>query len=196
MNTKRELTANDILDTDAYIKVRQERRAEILSKKKLRRVAVGPYATFYFESYDTMWYQVQEMLRIENGGEAQLIDELSAYNPLVPKGQELVATVMFEIDNPGIRAAVLSSLGGVEEHMTIELGDEKILAKPEQDLDRTNSDGKASSVQFVHFKFTAEQILKFRDARTQIRVGIDHPKYGHIAKLSEQTRGELALDFI
>ena len=196
MNAKRELTANDILDTDAYIKVRQERRAEILSKKKLRRVAVGPYATFYFESYDTMWYQVQEMLRIENGGEAQLSDELCAYNPLVPKGQELVATVMFEIDNPGIRAAVLSSLGGVEEHMTIELGDEKILAKPEQDLDRTNSDGKASSVQFVHFEFTAEQILKFRDARTQIRVGIHHPKYGHIAKLSEQTRDELALDFI
>ena len=196
MNAKRELTANDILDTDAYIKVRQERRAEILSKKKLRRVAVGPYATFYFESYDTMWYQVQEMLRIENGGEAQLIDELCAYNPLVPKGQELVATVMFEIDNPGIRAAVLSSLGGVEEHMTIELGDEKILAKPEQDLDRTNSDGKASSVQFVHFEFTAEQILKFRDARTQIRLGIDHPKYGHSAKLSEQTRNELALDFI
>jgi len=196
MRAKTELTPNDILDIDSYIKVRRERRAEILIKKKLRRVAVGPYSTFYFESYDTMWYQVQEMLRIEKGGKAQLKDELCVYNPLIPKGQELVATVMFEIDNPGVRAAVLSSLGGVEENITIQLDDEKILAKPEQDIDRTNSKGKASSVQFVHFGFTTPQIIKFKEASTTVSVGINHPKYGHMAVLSREARNELARDFI
>ena len=108
MNAKTELTGSDILDLKTYTGVRDQRRAEILHKKKLRRVAVGPYATFYFECYETMWYQVQEMLRIEKGGEAQLKDELDAYNPLIPKGMELVATVMFEIDNANIRTALLS----------------------------------------------------------------------------------------
>jgi hypothetical protein len=74
MNAKTELTVKDILGVESYMKIRQERRVKILNKKKLRRAAVGPYATFYFESYDTMWYQVQEMLRIERGGEDQLRD--------------------------------------------------------------------------------------------------------------------------
>jgi hypothetical protein len=196
MNSKTELTANDILDLESYIKIRQQRRIEILHKKKLRRVAVGPYATFYFECYETMWYQVQEMLRIEKGGEAQLKDELVAYNPLIPKGMELVATVMFEIDNANIRTALLSGLGGVEEHIILQLDDEYIVAKAEQDLDRTNAEGKASSVQFVHFNLNIPQIAKFREHNSNIAVGINHPKYGHMAVLATETRDELALDFV
>ncbi|MBT4938362.1 MAG: DUF3501 family protein, partial [Rhodospirillaceae bacterium] len=124
MTNKTALTRDDILDLSAYEEIREQRRAEIVAAKKLRRLAIGPYATFYFESFDTMWYQVQEMLRIEKGGEAQLSDELEAYNPLIPKGKELVATVMFEIDNPDIRSAFLAGLGGVEDCMVIEVDGE------------------------------------------------------------------------
>ncbi len=196
MNAKTELTVKDILGVESYMKIRQERRVKILNKKKLRRAAVGPYATFYFESYDTMWYQVQEMLRIEKGGEAQLRDELEAYNPLIPKGRELVATVMFEIDNANIRTAFLLGLGGVENHIIMRLDDVHIMAIAEQDLDRTNADGKASSVQFVHFSLTNSQIAKFKDINTNVTVGINHPKYGHMAVLSDETQRELSTDFL
>jgi len=196
MNAKTELTVKDILGVESYMKIRQERRVKILNKKKLRRAAVGPYATFYFESYDTMWYQVQEMLRIEKGGEDQLRDELEAYNPLIPKGRELVATVMFEIDNANIRTAFLLGLGGVENHIIMRLDDVHIMAMAEQDLDRTNADGKASSVQFVHFNFTNSQIAKFKDINTNVTVGINHPKYGHMAVLSDETQRELSTDFL
>jgi len=143
-----------------------------------------------------MWYQVQEMLRIEKGGEDQLRDELEAYNPLIPKGRELVATVMFEIDNANIRTAFLLGLGGVENHIIMRLDDVHIMAIAEQDLDRTNADGKASSVQFVHFSFTDSQIAKFKDINTNITVGINHPKYGHMAVLSDETQRELSTDFL
>ena len=196
MNAKTELTVKDILGVESYMKIRQERRVKILNKKKLRRAAVGPYATFYFESYDTMWYQVQEMLRIEKGGEEQLRDELEAYNPLIPKGRELVATVMFEIDNANIRTAFLLGLGGVENHIIMRLDDIDIMAIAEQDLDRTNADGKASSVQFVHFSFTNSQIAKFKDINTNVTVGINHPKYGHMAVLSDEMQRELSTDFL
>ena len=113
MAYKTELTQADILSPEEYAAVRAERRAAMVEQKKHRRLHVGPYATFYFENWDTMWYQIQEMLRIEKGGEAQLADELEAYNPLVPKGDELVATVMFEIDDPDQRTRMLGKLGGV-----------------------------------------------------------------------------------
>ena len=195
MTLKTALTREDILDLAAYEKIREQRRGEIVAAKKLRRVAVGPYATFYFESFDTIWYQVQEMLRIEKGGEAQLTDELEAYNPLIPKGKELVATVMFEIDNPDIRTAFLTGLGGVEDCMMIGINGEQVIAKPEQDVDRTNAAGKASSVQFVHFNFSADQITKFKENNARVTVGINHLKYGHMTVLSEESRAALAEDF-
>ncbi|MDP6257531.1 MAG: DUF3501 family protein [Rhodospirillales bacterium] len=195
MTLKTALTREDILDLAAYEKIREQRRSEIVAAKKLKRVAVGPYATFYFESFDTMWYQVQEMLRIEKGGEAQLTDELEAYNPLIPKGKELVATVMFEIDNPDIRTAFLAGFGGVEDRMMIKINGEQVVAKPEQDVDRTNAAGKASSVQFVHFNFSADQITKFKENNARVTVGINHLKYGHMTVLSEESRAALAEDF-
>src|SRR5271154_1555567 len=105
---KRALTPSDILSPQDYEHLRTEKRGAMIALKKKRRVAVGPYATFYFENYDTMWLQVQEMLRVEKGGAEQLEDELHAYTPLVPKGDELVATVMLEIEDEKRRTAVLS----------------------------------------------------------------------------------------
>ena len=195
MAGKTEITRADILGMEAYEAVRAERRDAIVRAKKKRRLHVGPYATFYFENFDTMWYQIQEMLRIEKGGDEQLSDELEAYNPLVPKGDELVATVMFEIDEPNKRAAFLADLGGVEKTMIIEVDGETVTSRPEQDVERTNAAGKASSIQFVHFHFTAEQIEKFRAPGTRILVGINHPNYGHMTVMADDTRQALAEDF-
>jgi len=192
MNT--EIARGDIMDMDAYGKVRADKRRDLMPVKARRRVAVGPDATFYFESYDTMWLQVHEMLFIERGGEEQIDDELSAYNPLIPKGDELVATVMFEIDDPMRRKAVLGKLGGVEETMTMEIDGETIVAEAEQDVDRTTADGKASSVQFVHFKFTPDQAAKFRAPGKRVVLGITHPNYPHMTVMAQEVRAELARD--
>lgn len=193
--SKTEITRADIMAPDAYEKVRAERRREITAQKRNRRVEVGPFATFYFESYDTMLHQVHEMLFIEKGGEEQIADELSAYNPLIPQGEELVATVMFEIDDKQRREAVLRRLGGIENHMTLTVDGEKITAAPEADVDRTSADGKASAVQFVHFKFTPAQVAAFSRPGAQVVLGFDHPDYGHMAVVPEAVRRALAGDF-
>jgi len=163
--------------------------------KRNRRVEVGPYVTFYFESFDTMWLQVQEMLHIEKGGAEQLKDELAAYNPLIPKGRELVATFMIEIDDPLRRARVLAGIGGIEQTAFFQVGASKIPALPEADQDRTTAEGKASSVQFVHFPFTQAQIAAFREPGAQVILGFSHPAYSHMAVVAEATRAELAGDF-
>lgn len=193
--TKRSIDRGDVISSDQFGRERQARRADLLAKKRLRRVDVGPYCTFYFECFDTMLFQIQEMLFIERGGDEQLADELAAYNPLVPQGDELVATIMFEIDDPRRRAAVLARLGGVEECFFVQVGDEKVRGRPEGDVERTRDDGKASSVQFVHFRFTPAQIGRFRDPQTQILAGVDHETYAHMAILSPAARAELAADF-
>ena len=192
---KREIQKEDIIPLDVYIEKRRELRKGIVDFKKNRRIALGPYATFYFESYETMLAQIQEMLYIEKGGDEQLKDELDAYNPLVPNGKELTATLMFEIDNPVSRAAFLGKVGGIEEKVFMKVEGEKIKAKAEDDVDRTSAEGKASSVQFIHFEFTDEQIVKFKNT-SEVEIGIDHPEYSHTTKLSEVTRKSLSADFI
>lgn len=192
---KREITAADLMPPADYAKVRAERRRALAAAKKLRRVEVGPHITFYFENYDTMWLQVQEMLHIEKGGEAQIPDELAAYNPLIPQGSELVATFMIEIDDPLRRKRILMGLGGIEETAFLRVGAETVTAAPEADTDRTSADGKASSVQFVHFRFTPAQIAAFRTPGAQVILGLTHPNYGHMTIIPEAVRHELAGDF-
>ena len=192
---KREIQKEDIMPLDVYIGKRRELRKNIVDYKKNRRVALGPYATFYFESYETMLAQVQEMLYIEKGGDEQLQDELSAYNPLIPNGKELTATLMFEIDNPISRAAFLGKVGGIEETVFMKINGEKIKAVPEEDVDRTSTEGKASSVQFIHFNFTNDQIEKFKTNSSEIELGIDHKEYSHSTKLSKENITSLSADF-
>ena len=192
---KREIQKNDIMPLDIYFKQRKELRKNIVEFKKNRRVSLGPYATFYFESFETMLSQVQEMLYIEKGGEEQLKDELIAYNPLIPNGKELIATLMFEIDNPISRAAFLSKVGGIEEKVFMKIDGEVIKAIPEEDVDRTSAEGKASSVQFIHFKFNDIQINKFKSNLSQIELGINHDQYSHTTKLSELNIKSLSADF-
>jgi len=183
---KKEIQKEDIIPLDMYIEKRKELRKNIVDFKKNRRIALGPYATFYFESYETMLAQVQEMLYIEKGGDEQLKDELSAYNPLIPNGKELTATLMFEIDNPISRAAFLGKVGGIEEKVFMKINGEKIKAVPEEDVDRTSAEGKASSVQFIHFNFSDDQIEKFQSNSSEIELGIDHKEYSHSTKLTKE----------
>ncbi len=192
---KKEIVKEDIMSLDVYTKNRKELRKSIVSFKKYRRIALGPYATFYFESYETMLAQVQEMLYIEKGGDEQLKDELTAYNPLIPNGKELTATLMFEIDNPVSRAAFLSKVGGIEEKVFIKINGETIKAIPEKDVDRTSAEGKASSVQFIHFTFDDEQIQKFKSNGAEVEIGIDHKEYSHTTKLNTSNLSSLSADF-
>ena len=193
---KREILKKDIMPLDIYTKNRKELRTNIVNFKKDRRIALGPYATFYFESYETMLAQVQEMLYIEKGGDEQLKDELTAYNPLIPDGKELIATLMFEIDNPISRSAFLSKVGGIEQNVFMKVDGEIVKAIPEVDVDRTSADGKASSVQFIHFRFNDEQIKKFKSNSLLIEIGIDHKEYSHSTKLNDVTVKSLSADFI
>lgn len=195
MTTPRKIDPSVILPAAEYVKVRAERRRQMAELKKNRRLEVGPFATFYFESYDTMLHQVHEMLFIEKGGPAQVPDELAAYNPLIPQGAELVATVMFEIDDPLRRARVLGTLGGVENHAFIRIGADTIRGVPEGDQERTRDDGKASAVQFVRFAFTPAQVAAFRGGAGDVMVGFDHPSYGHLAVMPPAVRETLARDF-
>jgi hypothetical protein len=192
---KRQITRDDLMPIPEYAKVRKERRLKLVEAKRNRRLHVGPYATFHFESYDTMWHQIHEMLYIEKGGEAQVEDELRAYNSLIPNGRELVATIMFEIDDERQRRAFLARLGGVEDTLFMRVDGETVRGASETDVDRTSAEGKASSVQFVHFPFTPEQIAKFRKPGVEILLGFSHPHYGHMAIVPEPTRNALAQDF-
>jgi hypothetical protein len=192
---KKEIQKNDIMPLDVYIQQRKELRKNIVEFKKDRRISLGPYATFYFECYETMLAQVQEMLYIEKGGEEQLKDELTAYNPLIPNGKELIATLMFEIDNPVSRAAFLSKVGGIEQNVFMKVDGEIVKAIPEEDVDRTSAEGKASSVQFVHFKFNDKQIEKFKSSLSKVEIGIDHEEYSHTTKLTDLSIKSLSADF-
>ncbi|MGE0734393.1 MAG: DUF3501 family protein [Alphaproteobacteria bacterium] len=190
------ITRADVMPAAEYARQRKEMRAHVTALKRDRRVEVGPYCTFYFESWDTMRHQVHEMLHIEKGGEEQIQGELDAYNTLVPNGAELVATVMFEIDDPVRRANVLARLGGVEETASLQFAGETVKGVPEADQDRTTEAGKASSVQFIHFPFTKAQIEKFKQPGMQVILGLAHPNYGHLAVLPEPVRAALAGDFV
>ena len=193
---KRYIEKEDLLSADTYAENRKQIRKVLVEFKKNRRIALGPYATFYFESFETMVAQIQEMLHIEKGGDEQLKDELTAYNPLDPNGKELTATLMFEIDNPLSRGAFLGKVGGIEEKIFMKIDNETVKAVPEDDVDRTSAEGKASSVQFIHFKFKDEQIAKFKLDNTNIEIGIDHKEYAHTTKLTEDNIKSLIADFI
>ena len=191
---RHEITRNDILPMDVYAAERKERRKRMAEYKRPRRIAVGPYATFYFENYETMFQQIHEMLLIEKGGEEQIEDELSAYNPLIPKGNELVTTLMFEIEDPVRRNKFLYTIPEIEEKTYIEIDGDRVMADPEHDIDRTSEDGKSSSVHFLHFRLTPDQVAKFKKPDAKIVIGFEHANYGHQATMSPETRAALQGD--
>src|SRR5262245_15911533 len=165
---KHEITRADLLPLSVYAKERAARRKRMAEMKTRRRLEVGPFATFYFENYDTMLHQVHEMLAIEKGGDEQVQSELEAYNPLIPKGRDLVATVMFEIEDPARRARELARLGDVELRVYIVTDGTRVHAKPIGDEERTRADGKTSSVHFLRFDFPPDAIAAFKKPGAEI----------------------------
>ena len=192
---RRALTRADIMDMADYAKVRRERRAAITALKRHRRLAVGPFATFHFECFETMWMQVHEMLHIERGGEEQVAGELEAYNPLVPRGDALIATLMLEFDDPERRERELYRLAGIEDTVRLEVNGTAVTAEPiEDEVARTSEDGKTSSIHFLRFPFAPPEAAVFLRPGTRVLLGIDHPAYGHLAIMPEETRAALAED--
>ena len=194
MNT-RDIKIEDIISNEDYGKQRKDRRKEMINFKKNRRLDVGPVVSLYFESRSTMVYQIQEMAFVEQISPEDMQLEIDSYNPLVPNGKELIATMMVEIDDPLRRKNFLARLGGIEEKVKITIGDTIIYAEAEKDLDRTTADGKASAVHFLHFTFDDNQIEKFKNKNNNIHIGIEHEAYGHLAIISDEIRDSLMQEF-
>jgi hypothetical protein len=189
----RTITAADLIPIPDYDLIRKDKKQEAIARKALTRISVGPNATVLFETWDSMWLQIQEMLRIEKGGEAQIADELAAYDPMVPKGAELTCTLLFEVPDPVRRDAFLRQIGGVEHHVALHVGSHIITARPEGDIERTReSDGKASAVHFFHFDFSADAIGDWISGAGNAMLVIDHPSYGHAALIGADSRAYLA----
>jgi hypothetical protein len=192
---QRKITPEDLLSIAEYDLRRRALKQNLIPVKRQRRIEVGPFATFYFENYATMWLQVQEMLRIEKGGSEQIAGELEAYNPLIPQGDELIATLMLEIEDANRRHNTLLTLGGIEESVFLEIGSDVIHATPTDYGERTTPDGKTSSVHWLRLRLTPEQIARFQDGSEKVILGISHKNYGHMAVLGADTRAALAKDF-
>lgn len=189
----RSITASDLMPIPDYELIRKDKKQEAIARKALTRISVGPNATALFETWDSMWLQIQEMLRIEKGGEAQIADELAAYDPMVPKGSELTCTLLFEVADEVRRDAFLRTIGGVEHQVALQIGDKTIRARPEGDLERTReSDGKASAVHFFHFDFAPEDVAAWKSGEGSAMLLIDHPNYGHAAMFGAEARAYLA----
>jgi hypothetical protein len=188
----RTITPDDIMPLDQYESIRKDKKEEAIARKRLTRISVGPHATVLFETWDSMWLQIQEMLRIEKGGDEQLSDELAAYDPMVPKGNELTATILFEIEDAVRRDAFLRTIGGIENHISLDVAGEKIRARAEGDVARTReSDNKASSVHFMHFDLTPQAAAAWKNGEGSVMLVIDHPNYGHAAMIGPDARDYL-----
>ena len=187
---KTAITRADIMALEDYLPIRKDRRREMAVVKKARRMEVGPFCTFYFESYETMLHQVHEMLAIEKGGEAQIPDELEAYNPLVPQGKELTATVMFEIDDEVRRKNVLNRLGGVEEHMFVEIGGERIMSRAEEDAEAILSEARqrASAVERDAYEKGLEEGRKTGEIMAEQQLQVVLTQYHHSLTALDQMR--------
>lgn len=193
-SSKKAITRNDLMPIEEYSKIRREHRRTLIATKAKRRIHVGPFATFHFENYDTIWAQVQEMLYVEKGGEAQIADELEAYNPLIPQGQELVSTLLIEIEDEGRRRRTLATLGHIEEKIVLSFGDHRVVGVPEDDIERTTEDGKTSAVHFITFPFSPDQVHALKQEGVQVMLGIEHENYQHTSVFQNETKTELVGD--
>jgi len=185
---------DDIMTREAYEAGRDAFRRRIMVRKARRRVPLGDHATLHFETRETMLYQVHEMLRAEGSWQrpGAVEDELEAYNPIVPDGRSLTATLMFEYDDPEERAVRLGELCGLENHLWLRVGETAPTAAAFDDAQA--SDGRVSSVQYVRWDLDDEQARLLKAEGTVVRLKIDHAAYTASAVLSEETRRELAGD--
>ena len=191
-----QISRDSLLTLEAYAKQRAAFRARVIAHKKNRTVRLGGHVTLIFEDELTVRYQIQEMLRIEKTfEEAGIQDELDAYNPLVPDGTNLKATMMIEYEDPVVRKEELSKLRGIEDRTYVQVdGQPKVYAIADEDLEREN-DEKTSSVHFLRFEFEPATIDAVRRGAA-IAIGIDHPAYPvRLDEVAPQVQSALARDF-
>ena len=191
-----QISRDSLLTLEAYAKQRAEFRARVIAHKKNRTVRLGEHVTLIFEDELTIRYQIQEMLRIEKTfEEAGMQDELDAYNPLIPDGTNLKATMMIEYDDPVVRKAELAKLKGIEDRVYVQVdGQQKVYAIADEDLEREN-DEKTSSVHFLRFEFDPAAISAWK-AGGAVAMGIDHANYAvRLDEVAPQVQSSLARDF-
>ncbi|HJX17069.1 MAG TPA: DUF3501 family protein [Acidiferrobacterales bacterium] len=189
------LSRENLMGLEQYAGIRPTFRAEVMAHKRDRQVAIGPHATLYFEDRLTMQYQVQEMLRIERVFEAEGIeDELAAYNPLIPDGNNWKATFMVEIGDIEARRVALMQMVGIENQVWVQVaGSERVYAIADEDLERATED-KTSSVHFLRFELTPAMVAAVKQGAA-IGMGIEHEAYSHsVHAVPENVRRSLAAD--
>ncbi len=191
-----QISRDSLLTLEAYAKQRAEFRARVIAHKKNRTVRLGEHVTLIFEDELTIRYQIQEMLRIEKTFEEEGIqDELDAYNPLIPDGTNLKATMMIEYEDEVIRKRELARLKGIEDSVYVQVdGQPKVHAIADEDLEREN-DEKTSSVHFLRFEFEPPMIAAIHGGAA-LAIGIDHPNYRvRLDEVAPQVQAALARDF-
>jgi len=187
------LTPADLLSLEVYHRERARLRAEVLAHKRNRQVGIGPNVTLYFEDRITMRYQVQEMLRVERIFESEAIsEELEAYNPLIPDGTNLKATMMLEYPDVEERRKALADLGGIEHAVYVEVAGKRALASADEDLPRTEAD-KTAAVHFLRFELDDASRAALK-AGASLKLGVDHARYRHEVEASAAVRASLAAD--
>lgn len=190
------IARNSLLSLEDYAKQRPEIRTEAMRLKRIRSVFIGPNMTLQFENEATIRYQVQEMLRIEKTFEEEgIMDELDAYNPLIPDGSNLKCTQMIEFPDEEERKVKLAELVNVENRTYIQIqGFDRVYAIADEDLERANSE-KTSSVHFSRFEFTADMVAAIKNGAA-IAMGSDHPNYSYrVDEIDPETQGSLIEDF-
>ena len=189
------VTRASLLTLEAYAKERGAFRARVIAHKRNRTVHLGEHVTLLFEDELTIRYQIQEMLRIEKMfEEAGIQDELDVYNPLIPDGSNLKATMLIEYEDENARREALARLTGIEDGVWLRVDDfDKILAIADEDLERESA-GKTSSVHFLRFELTPPMIAAFKQG-ARVAIGIDHPQYRAEVSLPQPVQKALAADF-
>lgn len=189
------LVPADLMSLEQYARERPAFRERVIAHKRDRQLAVGPHATWCFEDRLTVQYQVQEMLRVERIFEAGgILDELAAYNPLIPDGHNWKATLLIEYVDPAERARQLARLRGIESRCWVQVaGHARIMAIADEDLERTN-DEKTSAVHFLRFELPPAAIAALRNGAA-LHAGMEHPQYSHSVVVPEPKRRALVADF-
>ena len=189
----KKLTPGDLLTLEAYSRERNAFRARVLEHKRPRSIAVGPNVTLVFEDRLTIQYQIQEMLRVERVFEpAGIQDELDAYNPLIPDGSNLKATMLIEFPDAEQRARELKKLQGIEHRVSLHVAGSHATAVADEDMDRSNEE-KTSAVHFLRFELSAAQVAALRNGEP-VEIGIDHAAYSARTALDAASRAALAAD--
>jgi len=190
------LKREDLFSLEEYAEQRSNIRENVMNVKKLREVNLGEHIRLLFENHQTVQYHIQEMLRIEKIFEASGIqEELDVYNPLIPDGSNLKATMMIEYTDVVERTKALSNLIGVEKSIYFQVGNHpNVYAICNEDLER-ETDEKTSSVHFMRFEFEQSMIVDFCKG-TNVKIGVSHPSYDCEIILEKRVQDELNQDFM